>query len=114
MQVPAQTSFDRPGNDYSHSVSQSGDPAECAMLCERDKRCRAWSLPRVSIQKVLAALHPFKNVSGLKLPALDQLYSSFELKLSTLLKSSKNLWIPFSRFMTLPSVRHLITMLIRF
>ena len=26
----------------------------------------------------------------------------------------EDLWIPFSRFMTLPSVRHLITMLIRF
>jgi hypothetical protein len=39
----AQTNFDRPGNDYAQSVSQSGDPAECALICERDKRCRAWS-----------------------------------------------------------------------
>ena len=30
------------------------------------------------------------------------------------LKFSKNHWISFSRSMTLPSVRHLITMLIRF
>ena len=39
----AQTNFDRPGADYSRSVSQSGDPAECALVCERDRRCRAWS-----------------------------------------------------------------------
>jgi len=39
----AQTNFDRPGADYSRSVSQSGDPAECALLCERDRKCRAWS-----------------------------------------------------------------------
>jgi hypothetical protein len=39
----AQANFDRPGADYSRSLSQSGDPAECALVCERDKRCRAWS-----------------------------------------------------------------------
>lgn len=39
----AQTNFDRPGGDYSRSLSRSGDPAECALLCERDRRCRAWS-----------------------------------------------------------------------
>ena len=38
----AQTNFDRPGGDYQRSVSMSGDPAECAMICERDKKCRAW------------------------------------------------------------------------
>src|SRR4051812_1785666 len=39
----AQSNFDRPGGDYLGAPSLSGDPAECAMLCERDKRCRAWS-----------------------------------------------------------------------
>jgi hypothetical protein len=39
----AQTNFDRPGGDYLRSPSQSGDPAECALACERDRRCRAWS-----------------------------------------------------------------------
>jgi hypothetical protein len=39
----AQTNFDRPGGDYLRSLSLSGDPAECALLCEHDRRCRAWS-----------------------------------------------------------------------
>jgi hypothetical protein len=39
----AQTNFDRPGGDYQGTPSLSGDPAECAMVCERDKKCRAWS-----------------------------------------------------------------------
>ena len=41
--VQAQTNFDRPGSDYQRSVSMSGDPAECALICERDRKCRAWS-----------------------------------------------------------------------
>jgi hypothetical protein len=39
----AQTNFDRPGGDYLSSPVISGDPAECALICERDRRCRAWS-----------------------------------------------------------------------
>ena len=39
----AQANFDRPGGDYMNVVVPSGDPAECALLCERDRRCRAWS-----------------------------------------------------------------------
>lgn len=39
----AQVGFDRPGSDYRHFSLASGDPAECAMVCERDRRCRAWS-----------------------------------------------------------------------
>src|ERR1700722_2670543 len=39
----AQTNFDRPGGDYQSSPVPSGDPADCALLCERDRRCRAWS-----------------------------------------------------------------------
>ena len=39
----AQASFDRPGGDYQHAPVASGDPADCALVCERDRRCRAWS-----------------------------------------------------------------------
>ena len=39
----AQMSFDRPGSDYQSSQVPSGDPADCALICERDRRCRAWS-----------------------------------------------------------------------
>ncbi|WP_315835755.1 PAN domain-containing protein [Bradyrhizobium prioriisuperbiae] len=41
--VQAQANFDRPGGDYLSSPILSGDPADCALQCERDKRCRAWS-----------------------------------------------------------------------
>ena len=39
----AQANFDRPGGDYLSAPVTSGDPAECALVCERDRRCRAWS-----------------------------------------------------------------------
>jgi PAN domain len=39
----AQANFDRPGGDYQSSPVPSGDPADCALECERDKRCRAWT-----------------------------------------------------------------------
>ena len=39
----AQASFDRPGSDYLSAPVASGDPADCALVCERDRRCRAWS-----------------------------------------------------------------------
>jgi hypothetical protein len=39
----AQANFDRPGGDYQNSRLASGDPADCALVCERDRRCRAWS-----------------------------------------------------------------------
>jgi PAN domain len=41
--VIAQANFDRPGGDYQNSPVTSGDPADCALLCERDRHCRAWS-----------------------------------------------------------------------
>lgn len=46
----AQASFDRPGNDYQRILLPAGDPAVCALQCERDRRCRAWSFnyPAVS------------------------------------------------------------------
>lgn len=39
----AQMNFDRPGGDYLSAPISSGDPTDCALLCERDRRCRAWS-----------------------------------------------------------------------
>lgn len=39
----AQTAFDRPGGDYANTPVTSGDPEDCALLCERDRRCHAWS-----------------------------------------------------------------------
>jgi hypothetical protein len=39
----AQANFDRPGSDYQSSIVPTGDPADCAMICERDRHCRAWS-----------------------------------------------------------------------
>jgi PAN domain len=39
----AQANFDRPGADYTHQPLLSGDPADCALVCEHDRRCRAWS-----------------------------------------------------------------------
>ena len=41
--LSAQTNFDRPGGDYLSAPVPSGDPADCALQCERDRRCRAWS-----------------------------------------------------------------------
>lgn len=43
MTARAQTGFDRPGSDYSSVAVPSGDPAACALICERDRKCRAWS-----------------------------------------------------------------------
>ena len=39
----AQSAFDRPGGDYLSAPVMSGDPADRALACERDRRCRAWS-----------------------------------------------------------------------
>ena len=39
----AQANFDRPGGDYSNAPVTTGDPADCALACERDRRCRAWT-----------------------------------------------------------------------
>ena len=39
----AQANFDRPGGDYQSSRVPTGDPADCALVCERDRHCRAWS-----------------------------------------------------------------------
>jgi len=42
-EAQAQANFDRPGGDYTSSRVASGDPADCALTCERDRRCHAWS-----------------------------------------------------------------------
>jgi hypothetical protein len=42
-QASAQANFDRPGGDYQNSPVTSGDPADCALACERDRRCRTWT-----------------------------------------------------------------------
>jgi hypothetical protein len=39
----AQSNFDRPGSDYLSAPVASGDPQDCALLCERDRRCHAWT-----------------------------------------------------------------------
>jgi hypothetical protein len=39
----AQTNFDRPGGDYLRAPVPSGDPVDCSLQCEHDRRCRAWS-----------------------------------------------------------------------
>ncbi len=39
----AQANFDRPGGDYLRLPVPSGDPADCALRCERDRRCRSWT-----------------------------------------------------------------------
>ncbi|MBI5130300.1 MAG: PAN domain-containing protein [Rhodopseudomonas palustris] len=41
--VQAQTNFDRPGADYLRAPVSSNDPADCALMCERDRRCRSWT-----------------------------------------------------------------------
>src|SRR5262245_18573015 len=39
----AQVGFDRPGGDYTSFQLRTGDPAQCALRCEREARCRAWA-----------------------------------------------------------------------
>jgi hypothetical protein len=39
----AQSGYDRPGGDYAHAPVANGDPEVCAVRCERDRNCRAWS-----------------------------------------------------------------------
>ncbi|MBI3436984.1 MAG: PAN domain-containing protein [Proteobacteria bacterium] len=41
--VLAQVGYDRYGSDYASFPVRSGDPAVCALRCEREGRCRAWS-----------------------------------------------------------------------
>ncbi len=64
----AQASFDRPGNDYLRTPIPSGDPALCALQCERDRRCRAWSFnyPTVSDESAICWL---KNAVPTRVPS---------------------------------------------
>src|SRR5262249_45088809 len=50
----AQTGFDRPGGDYPNCVVRSGDPAACALRCEREGRCRAWTFSYPQANNVAA------------------------------------------------------------
>lgn len=54
----AQTNFDRPGENYTRFPLKSGDPAECGLRCERDRRCAAWSFsyPVVKGEGAMCAL----------------------------------------------------------
>ncbi len=56
-----QAGFDRRGGDYASAVVRNGDPATCALRCERDSRCRAWtfSYPRTAAREAMCWL---KNV----------------------------------------------------
>ncbi len=49
LPLHAQANWDRPGADYSRSVLPSGDPAVCALQCERDRKCHAWSFNYPSV-----------------------------------------------------------------
>ena len=42
-QALGQVGYDRPGGDYLSVPMRSGDPAQCAVRCERDARCQAWA-----------------------------------------------------------------------
>lgn len=54
----AQANFDRPGGNYSLTPLASGDPTECALRCERDRRCKAWSFayPVPGVENAMCAL----------------------------------------------------------
>src|SRR5262249_12459046 len=41
--IRAQVGFDRPGSDYTNFQVRNGDPAQCALRCEHEGRCRSWS-----------------------------------------------------------------------
>lgn len=49
--VHAQVGFDRRGGDYSSFAVRAGDPAACALRCEREGRCRAWSFAYPSAER---------------------------------------------------------------
>ncbi|MBR2120380.1 MAG: PAN domain-containing protein [Pseudomonadota bacterium] len=68
QRADAQASFDRPGNDYLRTPIPSGDPALCALQCERDRRCRAWSFnyPAVSDESAICWL---KNAVPTRVPS---------------------------------------------
>src|SRR5437764_15255616 len=63
----AQTAFDRPGGDYFSQPITSGDPEDCALLCERDRRCRAWSFSYPDIDGASAVCW-LKNTVPPRLP----------------------------------------------
>ena len=54
-QAHAQSGFDRRGSDYLRFEIRSGDPAVCAMRCERDARCYAWAFSYPRTESAVAA-----------------------------------------------------------
>ena len=50
----AQHGYDRPGGDYATVTIRTGDPANCALRCERDSRCRAWTFSYPRTDRVAA------------------------------------------------------------
>ena len=63
----AQTAFDRPGGDYFSTPVTSGDPEDCALLCERDRKCRSWSFSYPDIDGA-AAVCWLKNTVPPRVP----------------------------------------------
>ncbi|SEM87476.1 PAN domain-containing protein [Bradyrhizobium sp. OK095] len=63
----AQTAFDRPGGDYFSQPITSGDPEDCALLCERDRKCRSWSFSYPDIDGA-AAVCWLKNTVPARVP----------------------------------------------
>jgi len=54
-QANAQSGFDRRGGDYLRFEIRNGDPAACAMRCERDARCKAWAFSYPRTESAVAA-----------------------------------------------------------
>ena len=51
----AQNGYDRRGGDYLRFELRNGDPADCALRCERDARCHAWSFSYPRTENASAA-----------------------------------------------------------
>ena len=64
----AQSSFDRPGGDYLSAPVTSGDPADCALMCERDRRCHAWSF-NYPTDPMIGAVCWLKNTVPARVPS---------------------------------------------
>jgi hypothetical protein len=58
----AQVGYDRRGGEYLRFTVRPADPALCAMRCERDARCRAWSFSYPRTKYVPATCVLMKHV----------------------------------------------------
>ena len=86
----SQANYDRPGGDYQRTAVPSGDPAVCALQCERDRRCRAWSFgyPTGDVSSAVcwlkntvpARVESSSNVSGVRgAGVIEQRNSNIEM-----------------------------------